>query len=185
MGSRRQLSLFISYTVVPALLCMGMGSCSPSVEEACNTRIPEFQKELTEAAKDVSALAPLKGRMIASVSSKSGGTEDPALLNKSFDLTSSQKNHWQSWAEKHLVETEKYLDAVRARSEMAQARTSLTALANEFVDLDVYSQRGEVYRMIASIHHAQQDVGAVNEQACHTTKNVLPGAPSTKVTTKN
>ncbi len=145
-----------------------MGSCSTvTVEEACNSRLPQFQKELSQTAQEVAAVTPLhSSRAIASVASTA---PDPSTLGTVMKLTPDQKDQWQGWAEKHIIETEQYMDFARSRYDLRGALQPLSSLANELADFDVYVQRGQVYRMLGSLHRASQDADNAVQQACAST----------------
>jgi hypothetical protein len=160
-------------SILPLTLTLGMGSCTTTVEEACRDRFPELKKELVEATEQIANQVAMampehnQNRAIASVSSN-----DTASLNRGFSLSREQKDQWQDWVEARLVESERFLDFARTRTELTQAREPLAELTKEFVAFDGYVERGQLYRMAESLQHIQDRADTAARLGC---ESVLSG----------
>lgn len=153
--------------IITSLFCMGMGSCSTNVEEACRTDIPALQKQFAELSMEVADATPKRDatRAIASVAAP---TENYVgdYRNHAFNVARAQKDHWEDWSEARLVEAQRYEDFVRVRTELRPALDHLSALANELVAFNGYVERGQLLRMHESLQRASADVDAAARAVC-------------------
>ena len=155
---------------VASYLFLGMSSCATSsIQEACQGQLPDLSLQLKKVARDVAVLTPdgYPTRAIASVDgSAKAETTDPERMNRVVTISTHQRDQWQSWSEKGLVQVEHYLDFVRTRSELRPLIAPLSDLADQLVRFDGYVDQGKAYQAISTLHHAQNDADTVIRQVC-------------------
>src|SRR6185295_1623143 len=143
--------------LLPALfLC----ACVPTAKEICRDRLPELQRSVSNA------LTVLKdwrddnaGRNLASLGE--AGENAPYK-----GLSDRDRKSWQKWAEKHLVETQSYIDQVPADPRFRGARDSLTSIANAFVSFHGYTAASKMGPMIQSLETIQVSGERIDSEVC-------------------
>jgi hypothetical protein len=153
---------------IASYMCLGMGSCSSGLQEACRSQLPELNQQLKAVAHDVAAMTPegSPSRAIASVGAAASGSDQPEKMNRMIHLSDDQRDSWQDWSEKRLVQVEHYLDDVRMNRELRPLSKPLSDMADQLVRFNGYINQGKVYQAMNVLSQAEDDTETVMRQAC-------------------
>jgi len=144
-------------------LLFGITACNDAVNEACQTQIPTFQKQLDQASSrlfDQVKPTQRSGRSLAS-------SELP--LRTRFSI--QQKKDWQDWAENRLKEVQKYMDVVQGEAKINAVhdtvREELSAVAKDLVSVDGFAEVNQARFMEQALEHAKQHADNAARLTCH------------------
>jgi hypothetical protein len=148
--------------LVFASLATGIGSCSPTLDQACQSQYPKFEESLSDALTVLVAWnQPLQApdRELASLDTEDKSEPRPAIAIQ-------DRSSWEDWAESHLKEVEHYIDLaqdVHADS----VKSELSKMATEFVIFHGHAQKGNLSRMIDGLKRIDEHSAQVRNLACH------------------
>jgi hypothetical protein len=154
-------------------LLFGVMGCNDSIDEACQSQIPAFQRQLDSASVKLFEQVQLehpKGRGLASVA-----------LPVKAQLSLEQRQEWQSWAESRLKEVQSYMDVIQGEAKIGQVhgavKDELSEVAKDMVSLDGFSEENQARFMEQALEHARQ-------HADHAARLTCPQELATKSTTR-
>jgi len=154
-------------------LLFGVIGCNDAIDEACQSRIPSFQRQLDSASTKLFEQVQLehpKGRGLASVA-----------LPVKAQLSLKQRQEWQEWAENRLKEVQAYMDVIQGEPKIGQVhetvRDELSEVAKDMVSLDGFSEENQARFMEQALEHARQHADNAARLTC-------PQELATKANTK-
>jgi hypothetical protein len=153
-------------------LLFGVMGCNDSVDEACQSRIPTFQRQLDSASTKLFEQVQLEhptGRGLASVA-----------LPVKAQLSLKQRHDWQEWAESRLKEVQNYMDVIQGEPKFGQVhetvKDELSEVAKDMVSLDGFSEQNQARFMEQTLEHARQHADNAARLTCPQEASVRPAA---------
>ncbi len=152
-------SLPILTALAGLFLLTGMGSCSPTLQQACQTQYPKFEESVADALTVLVAWnQPLENRELASVSDVPQAEPKPVIALQ-------DRVSWEEWAEEHLKEVEQYIDLAKA-AHATEVKNELSQIANELVTFHGQASKGHLARMVSHLKSINEHSAQVHALAC-------------------
>ena len=141
----------------------GVTGCNDSIDVACHSEIPVFQKQLYSASL----------KLFEQVKPREFSGRDPASaslpIRTCFSL--QQRKDWQQWAETRLKEVQGYMDVVQGEPRIGSAhdtvKEELSAVAKELVSLDGFAEENQARYMEQALEHARQHADNAARLTCN------------------
>jgi hypothetical protein len=130
--------------IASSILISGFGSCSRSLDTACNGYFPRIKEDLASARIELAS--------------------DRALASDS-DRT-EWKDHWMEWSLDRLKETQKFIDSAEEDPAHAMLRKELTGAANKLVEFYGHAKQARSREMISSLEKVEAHGEKARGLAC-------------------
>ena len=150
--SRRQgLQMFVVLLLAAGL--SGFGSCSVSVEEICQNRLPGFEQAMGIAQDALKPWEP-----------DAGAGRMPAA--NGMEMAQIDRHSWENWAMDRLRETQAYIDILETQGRLIPVKKELSKVATDLVAFHGYTAEGNVPRMTAILARIRERTHQAGEKNC-------------------
>lgn len=140
------------------LTLSGFGSCSASIHEICSSRLPQFEVQLGAAVASLQPWTGLPNRELAS--------EMPPEIVSTNTMAQQDRDDWQRWAEKQLIESQRYIDSAMRELGDGPIRQILSDIANDLVAFHGYSGQGRADKMKTTLERIRERSEQARGLAC-------------------
>jgi hypothetical protein len=152
-------------------LLFGITACNDAVNEACQTQIPAFQKQLDQASSKLFDQVKPTRHSNSGADSGLGRALASSELPLRTRFSIQQKKDWQEWAENRLKEVQKYMDVVQGEVKIGTVhdtvREELSAVAKDLVSVDGFVEVNQARFMEQALEHARQHADNAARLTCH------------------